>query len=142
MIDSSGLVDVLFVPLVVTLATGVGSLPRLLSTRVMVYLGHISFSLYMVHELVHTAWNWATEQFEIVLTPGWPAKSTVVGVLAIAFIGAVLLYHLVEEPASPTCWWCSSGPATTRPSTQRSSPFWRGARSNSLGAPRRRHSSS
>jgi peptidoglycan/LPS O-acetylase OafA/YrhL len=101
MIDStgSGLVDVLFVPLVVTLATGVGSLPSLLSTRVMVYLGHISFSLYMVHELVHTAWNWATEQFEIVLTPGWPAKSIVVGVLAIAFIGAVLLYHFVEEPA-------------------------------------------
>jgi peptidoglycan/LPS O-acetylase OafA/YrhL len=66
---------------------------------VMVYLGHISFSLYMVHELVHTAWNWVTEQFEIVLTPGWPAKSIVVGVLAIAFIGAVLLYHFVEEPA-------------------------------------------
>jgi peptidoglycan/LPS O-acetylase OafA/YrhL len=99
MIDSSGLVDVLFVPLVVTLATGVGSLPSLLSTRVMVYLGHISFSLYMVHELVHTAWNWAVEQFEIVLTPSWPAKSILVGVLAIALIGAVLLYHFVEEPA-------------------------------------------
>jgi len=83
----------------VTLATGVGSLPSLLSTRVMVYLGHISFSLYMVHELVHTAWNWAVEQFEIVLTPSWPAKSILVGVLAIAFIGAVLLYHFVEEPA-------------------------------------------
>jgi peptidoglycan/LPS O-acetylase OafA/YrhL len=99
MIDSSGLVDVLFVPLVVTLATGLGSLPSLLSTRVMVYLGHISFSLYMVHELVHTAWNWAVEQFEIVLTPSWPAKSILVGVLAIALIGAVLLYHFVEEPA-------------------------------------------
>jgi len=64
--DSSGLVDVPFVPLVVTLAIGIGSLPRLLSTRVMVYCGHISFSLYMVHELVHTAWNWTTAQFEIV----------------------------------------------------------------------------
>jgi peptidoglycan/LPS O-acetylase OafA/YrhL len=99
MIDSSGLVDVLFVPLVVALATGVGSLPSLLSTRVMVYLGHISFSLYMVHELVHTAWNWAVEQFEIVLTPSWSAKLIVLGLLAIAFIGAVLLYHFVEEPA-------------------------------------------
>jgi peptidoglycan/LPS O-acetylase OafA/YrhL len=99
MIDSSGLVDVLFVPLVVTLATGLGSLPGLLSVRVMVYLGHISFSLYMVHELVHTAWNWAAEQFEIVLTPSWSAKLIVVGVLAIAFIGAALLYHFVEEPA-------------------------------------------
>lgn len=99
MVDSSGFVDVLFVPLVVTLAAGIGSLPRLLSTRVMVYCGHISFSLYMVHELVHTAWNWAAEQFEIVLTPSWSAKLTVVGVLAAAFIGAVLLYHFVEEPA-------------------------------------------
>ncbi len=82
--DSSGLVDVLFVPLVVTLAIGVGSLPRLLSTRVMVYCGYISFSLYMVHELVHTAWNWITAQFEIVLTPSWSAKLIVVGVLAVA----------------------------------------------------------
>jgi peptidoglycan/LPS O-acetylase OafA/YrhL len=97
--DSSGLVDVLFVPLVVTLAIGIGTLPRLLSTRVMVYCGHISFSLYMVHELVHTAWNWTVAQFEIVLVPGWVAKLVVVGVLAIAVVGAVLLYHFVEEPA-------------------------------------------
>jgi peptidoglycan/LPS O-acetylase OafA/YrhL len=97
--DSSGLVDVLFIPLVVTLAVGAGTLPRLLSTRLMVYCGHISFSLYMVHELVHTAWNWAAAQFDIVLTPSWSAKLTVVGVLAVALVGAVLLYHFVEEPA-------------------------------------------
>jgi peptidoglycan/LPS O-acetylase OafA/YrhL len=80
------------------LAIGVGSLPRLLSTRVMVYGGYISFSLYMVHELVHTAWNWFTAQFEIVLTPSWVAKLIMVGVLGVAFLGAVLLYHFVEEP--------------------------------------------
>jgi peptidoglycan/LPS O-acetylase OafA/YrhL len=97
--DSSGLVDVLFVPFVVTLAVGVGSLPRLLSTRVMVYGGYISFSLYMVHEIVHTAWNWFTAQFEIVLTPSWSAKLIMVGVFAVALLGAALLYHLVEEPA-------------------------------------------
>jgi peptidoglycan/LPS O-acetylase OafA/YrhL len=97
--DSSGFVDVLFVPLVVTLAIGFGTLPRLLSTRIMVYCGHISFSLYMVHELVHTAWNWTVAQFEIILVPGWIAKLAVAGVLAIAVVGAVLLYHLVEEPA-------------------------------------------
>src|SRR6185295_17949672 len=97
--DSSGLVDVLFVPLVVTLAVGVGSLPRLLSTRVMVYGGYTSFSLYMVHELVHTAWNWTTAQFGIILSPSWSAKLIVFGVLAVAVVGAVLLYHFVEEPA-------------------------------------------
>jgi peptidoglycan/LPS O-acetylase OafA/YrhL len=97
--DSSGLVDVLFVPLVASLAVGVGSLPRVLSTRVMVYGGYVSFSLYMVHEIVHTAWNWFTAQFEIVLTPSWSAKLIMVGVFAVAFLGAVLLYHFVEEPA-------------------------------------------
>ncbi|MEM6104960.1 acyltransferase [Mycobacterium sp. 050272] len=98
--DSGGLVDVLFVPLVITLAVGLGSLPRLLSTRVMVYGGQISFCLYMVHELVHTSWGWAVEQFE--LTP-WqsdsPWKWNVLGLLAIALALSSLLYHVVEEPA-------------------------------------------
>ena len=62
-LDSGGVVDVLFVPLVIALAIGVGSLPRMLSTRVMVYGGQISFCLYMVHELVHTSWTWAVVQF-------------------------------------------------------------------------------
>jgi peptidoglycan/LPS O-acetylase OafA/YrhL len=97
--DSSGLVDVLFVPLVASLAVGIGSLPRVLSTRVMVYGGYISFSLYMVHEIVHTAWNWFTANFEIVLTPSWSAKLIMVGVFGVAILGAVLLYHFVEEPA-------------------------------------------
>jgi peptidoglycan/LPS O-acetylase OafA/YrhL len=96
--DSGGVVDVLFVPLVITLAIGVGSLPRLLSTRAMVYGGQISFCLYMVHELVHTAWGWAVEEFQ--LTPqDSPWKWNVIGLLAIAVGIAVLLYHFVEEPA-------------------------------------------
>jgi peptidoglycan/LPS O-acetylase OafA/YrhL len=97
--DSSGLIDILFIPLVVTLAIGTGTLAGFLSTRVMVYLGHISFSLYMVHELVHTAWNWAVEQFELMLTPTWGAKLVVTGLVALAVGGAMVLYHLVEEPA-------------------------------------------
>jgi peptidoglycan/LPS O-acetylase OafA/YrhL len=97
-IDSAGLVDVLFVPLVMTLAMGVGSLPRLLSTRVMVYGGQISFCLYMVHELVHTAWNWAAEQFELTLQ-GAGGKWAVIGLLAFAAGFAALLFHVVEEPA-------------------------------------------
>jgi len=97
--DSAGLVDVLFVPLVLTLAMGVGALPALLSIRPMVYLGHISFSLYMVHELVHTTWNWMVMQFELRLGSDLAGKAVLVGLIAVAFGGAVLLYHLVEEPA-------------------------------------------
>lgn len=97
-IDSGGLVDVLFVPLVMTLAMGVGSLPLLLSTRVFVFGGQISFCLYMVHELVHTGWTWAAEQFELTLQ-GFGGKVTVVGLLAIATGIAIVLFHFVEEPA-------------------------------------------
>jgi peptidoglycan/LPS O-acetylase OafA/YrhL len=97
--DAAGLVDILFVPLVVALAIGAGSLPLLLSTRPMVYLGHISFGLYMVHEIVHTVWNWTVMQFEIVLVPALWAKLVVAGLVLIALLAAVVLYHLVEEPA-------------------------------------------
>ncbi|MDF2823854.1 MAG: acyltransferase 3 [Mycobacterium sp.] len=97
--DLAGLVDVLFVPLVVALAIGAGSLPAFLSTRPMVYLGHISFSLYMVHEIVHTAWNWAVLQFEWVLVPQPWAKLVVAGLILGALAASAVLYHLVEEPA-------------------------------------------
>jgi peptidoglycan/LPS O-acetylase OafA/YrhL len=53
----------------------------------------------MVHELVHTAWNWAAIQFEIVLDEGaTAAKWMVCGVLAAATLLSVLLFHGVEEP--------------------------------------------
>ena len=96
--DAGGLVDILFVPLVVCLAVGIGSLPAVLSTRFLVYGGQISFGLYMVHELVHTAWLWAAEQFELTLS-GFAGKLILIGLLGIAVLGAILLYHLVEEPA-------------------------------------------
>ena len=97
--DSGGLVDVLFVPLVMALAIGIGSLPALLSTRVLVYGGQISFCLYMVHELVHTSWNWAAKQFEIVLDEGaTAAKWMVCGLLVAATLLSMLLFHADEEP--------------------------------------------
>ncbi|MGH3635466.1 MAG: acyltransferase family protein [Mycobacterium sp.] len=98
-IDSDGLVDVLFVPMVMTLAMGIGTLPRALSTRVMVFGGQISFCLYMIHELVHTAWIWATEQFQLTALQGFGGKLTIIGLLAIAAGIATVLFHVVEEPA-------------------------------------------
>jgi peptidoglycan/LPS O-acetylase OafA/YrhL len=96
--DAGGMVDVLFMPLVVTLAIGAGSLPWLLSLRPMVYLGQVSFSLYMVHELVHQAWLWVVAQFELVPTPAM-AKLIVVGLIGLALGASILLFHFVEEPA-------------------------------------------
>jgi peptidoglycan/LPS O-acetylase OafA/YrhL len=95
--DSGGVVDVLFVPLIVSLAVGVGALPGLLSTRVLVFGGQISFSLYMVHELVHTAWNWTVAQFALSRVDD--AAFVLPGLLAVAVVAAIVLYKFVEEPA-------------------------------------------
>jgi peptidoglycan/LPS O-acetylase OafA/YrhL len=98
MVDPGGLVALMFMPLVVTLAIGVGVLPTLLSTRLLVYGGQISFSLYMIHEPVHTAWNWAVQQYAIDM-PKSTAKLAVVGVIIAAIAAAMVLFHVVEEPA-------------------------------------------
>ena len=97
--DAGGLVDILFIPLIVALTVGTGGLPAVLSTRVLVYGGQISFGLYMVHELVHTAWIWAVKQFELTLSPDLTGKLSLLGLLVLATVLAALLYHLVEEPA-------------------------------------------
>jgi peptidoglycan/LPS O-acetylase OafA/YrhL len=97
-IDSAGVVDVFFAPLVVALAIGVGTLPRLLATRLMVLGGQVSFCLYMVHELVHTVWSWAAEQFGLPLH-GTGGKLIVAGLMALSLGASVLLYRTVEEPA-------------------------------------------
>ena len=97
--DDFGLVDVLFLPLVVTLSIGSGTLPAVLSTRLMVYGGQVSFGLYMVHELVHTAWLWIMAQYQITMVPSVNAKLVFAGLILVAMILAVLLFHFVEEPA-------------------------------------------
>jgi peptidoglycan/LPS O-acetylase OafA/YrhL len=97
-VDSGAVVDLLFVPLVVALSIGVGTLPGLLAARPMVVGGQISFCLYMVHELVHTAWTWAAEQFQISLH-GSTGKLIVAALLGLSLMSSALLYHTVEEPA-------------------------------------------
>jgi peptidoglycan/LPS O-acetylase OafA/YrhL len=98
MVDSGALTAVLFLPLIVALSIGAGSLPAVLSARLMHYGGRISFSLYMIHEPVHTVWDWAVQQYHIVLTMA-QAKLAATGLIVVAIIAAMLLYHLVEEPA-------------------------------------------
>lgn len=97
--DDFGLADVFFLPLVVALSVGAGSLPAVLSTRALVYGGKISFSLYMVHELVHQGWNWAAAQYRIDMAPSWGTKLVVLALLGGSVLASVLLFHAVEEPA-------------------------------------------
>ena len=98
MVDSGGVLAVLFMPLVVALAIGAGSLPALLSTRAFVYGGQISFSLYMIHEPVHTVWNWIAQEYRLAL-PMWGMKIVVAGLIAAALTLSAVLFRFVEEPA-------------------------------------------
>jgi peptidoglycan/LPS O-acetylase OafA/YrhL len=52
----------------------------------------------MVHELVHTAWIWTAEQFELTLQ-GSVGKLVIVGLLTITIGAAIVLFQFVEEPA-------------------------------------------
>jgi peptidoglycan/LPS O-acetylase OafA/YrhL len=52
----------------------------------------------MVHELVHTAWIWTAQQFELTMLAA-DGKQFLAAVLAVTFVSAAGLYHVVEEPA-------------------------------------------
>ncbi|MGH3631238.1 MAG: acyltransferase family protein [Sciscionella sp.] len=96
--DPGNLVAVLFLPLVVALAVGRPTLPALLGTRFFVYLGQISFALYLVHEDVFRCWSWVVAQFSLRIPRGVEAL-VLLALLAIAFGAAALLFKYVEEPA-------------------------------------------
>jgi peptidoglycan/LPS O-acetylase OafA/YrhL len=84
---------------VLFLATGGGGAVRFLSSRVMVYGGRISFSIYMVHGLALMAF------VRLFPVPEWSDDSLAVRVtlIAVQMMGTVALgavvYHLVEHPA-------------------------------------------
>jgi peptidoglycan/LPS O-acetylase OafA/YrhL len=48
--------------------------------------------------LAHTAWIWTAQQFELTMV-GNGGKLLLAGVLAVTFVAAAVLYHVVEEPA-------------------------------------------
>jgi peptidoglycan/LPS O-acetylase OafA/YrhL len=95
--DSAGLVNLLFLPLIVTLAIGTTGIARLLALRPFVFGGKISYSLYLVHGLVVAAllalWH------HIATHPtGTPLLLMIAAVLGVMFVLAWLLYRFVEEP--------------------------------------------
>jgi peptidoglycan/LPS O-acetylase OafA/YrhL len=94
---SVGFANVVFLPLIVTLAIGTTGLTRLLAWRPFVFGGEISYSLYLVHGLViavllalwhHTATH----------PTGMALRLAVPAVLGVMFVLAWLLYRFVEEP--------------------------------------------
>ena len=90
----------LVVPSVMGLARHRGPLVQGLSVRPMVYLGEISYSVYLVHALAIQTVDWGLRRAGIVLQPapeiGWAFLAASI-VLSLA--GGALLFHVVEKPA-------------------------------------------
>lgn len=90
----------LMAPLVLGLAYGAGPLARLLACRPVVYLGEISYSIYLVHALVIFAIEWVLKRLDWAGAPATWAGWSLVGLTMLTCIASgAVLFHLVEKPA-------------------------------------------
>jgi peptidoglycan/LPS O-acetylase OafA/YrhL len=100
-----GAPDILVVPMVAALipvlALTRGRISDLLSRQTLVYLGTISYSIYMVHLAVRTLYVEVVKpHLGTVLSASYPLSAAAMGiVVAITLTMAALAYHLVEKPA-------------------------------------------
>ena len=87
-------VPAVFLLLILALAFDTGPVSRLLSGKVLLYLGEISYSTYLVHFLLFILFKIAVVDDSAQLGPAGLA-----GFLAVLFVVSAGLYHGVEKPA-------------------------------------------
>ncbi len=95
---------IVFATAVYVFATRQGIWSKLLSTRIMVFLGEVSFAFYMTHMIVIqmvNRYDWIASPI-----PGW---SLVLGCFIIALCLSTLLFKLVEVPAKTAILECYDG---------------------------------
>jgi peptidoglycan/LPS O-acetylase OafA/YrhL len=97
--ERGGMVLVLFPPLIGALSLGSGWLDRLLSSRIAVHGGRISYSLYLVHVPVFEAFWTAQERVGFLQHDSLASVVLTPVVFVLVFVLADLLYRWVEEPA-------------------------------------------
>ena len=78
--------------------------PRLMAHPALVYGGHISYSLYMVHALVQII-GFKTVERLTDYPPGQLPAWWLIPAIIVTFVAAAALYHFVEEPGRR---WISS----------------------------------
>ena len=78
--------------LLTTLALSRGYVARFLSTRVMVYLGEVSFAFYLVHQIVI---RWYADHLSL-FSPNASVRFAFVAIASAA--AAVLIFHAIEKP--------------------------------------------
>jgi peptidoglycan/LPS O-acetylase OafA/YrhL len=88
----------IFAILIVAFASGKGLIGRFLSLRAFVWLGEISFALYMVHQILM---KW----FYLKNLEGKMEPASIVLVIGACIFSAAILHHLVENPARKLFLW-------------------------------------
>lgn len=94
-----------FVAIIYLFAWSRGLMARWLSSRPMVYLGEISFSLYMIHYIILMYLNNEFLNTSLLDSP-WLAVSVI---LALSITASIYLYHVVELPAKQWVMQCYRG---------------------------------
>ncbi len=90
----------LFAVLVLALARAEGPTAKLLGSGPMVYLGEISYSIYLAHALIILLMGqlaqrvWTPES-----VPTWAFGATLVAYLGASMVAGHLLHHFIEQPA-------------------------------------------
>jgi len=75
-------------------AQGQSRYARLLAWQPILFLGEISYSLYMTHLIVIHLFNWLTDNGR-----GWGAATVVPAILVIVLVISLATYHFVEIPS-------------------------------------------
>lgn len=86
----------LFAALILTLASERDWLCRVLSLKAIVYLGEVSYAVYMVHWVVRVTVRVAAEKAGVL--ESIPPGLIVAAYVTVTMLVAILLYHFVERP--------------------------------------------
>lgn len=70
-----------------------GHISRFLSARIFVYLGEISYSIYLTHQIIFRWWADRRALFD-----GYPIAVQYIGALVVVLLVSALIYHAIEKP--------------------------------------------
>ncbi len=100
--SESAIVIPLFLVLIASLAVCRDPLERLLSTPVLVWLGKVSFAVYLIHWMMLDALRWLNGRYWHLgsgTAAVWPYRALILLAIALAIVAGWLLWRTVEEPA-------------------------------------------
>lgn len=94
-----GVLVALFSVLILGLAHARGPVGRLFGGRLMVYLGEISYAVYLVHALIILLFGQLAQRVWPSEVPTWAPAATLAAYFVASILAGHLLYRWVEQPA-------------------------------------------